>query len=76
MNLFAEFRALVLADLAAMAAEGLLPAGLDMTNVSVEPPRDPGHGDMMTNAAMVLAKPAGQAPRALKLEEVRRLKQP
>ena len=65
MNLFAEFRALVLAELAAMAAEGLLPAGLDMTNVSVEPPRDPGHGDMMTNAAMVLAKPASQQPRAL-----------
>jgi len=65
MNLFAEFRALVLAELAGMAAEGLLPAGLDMGNVSVEPPRDPGHGDMMTNAAMVLAKPAGVQPRGL-----------
>ena len=65
MNLFAEFRALVLAELAGMAAEGLLPAGLDMGNVSVEPPRDPGHGDMMTNAAMVLAKPAGVPPRGL-----------
>jgi arginyl-tRNA synthetase len=65
MNLFAEFRARVLAELAAMAAEGLLAPGLDMANVSVEPPRDPGHGDMMTNAAMVLAKAAGQQPRAL-----------
>jgi arginyl-tRNA synthetase len=65
MNLFAEFRALVLAELAALAAEGMLPAGLDMANVSVEPPRDPGHGDMMTNAAMVLAKPSGVQPRSL-----------
>jgi len=33
--------------------------------VAVEPPRDPAHGDMATNAAMVLAKPAGQPPRAI-----------
>ncbi len=65
MNLFAEFRSLVLAELAAMAEAGLIPAGLDMANVAMEPPRDAGHGDMATNAAMVLAKPAGQPPRAL-----------
>lgn len=65
MNLFAEFRALVLAELAAMAAGGQIPQGLDMSNVAVEPPRDAGHGDMATNAAMVLAKPAGVQPRAL-----------
>ncbi len=39
--------------------------GLDRKNVTVEPPRDPSHGDMATNAAMVLAKPAGMNPRAL-----------
>ncbi|MEL7184600.1 MAG: arginine--tRNA ligase, partial [Pseudomonadota bacterium] len=39
------------------------PEGLDMANVAVEPPRDPAHGDMATNAAMVLAKPAKMKPR-------------
>ena len=65
MNLFSNIRALVIESLAAMQAEGALPAGLDMTNVAVEPPRDAAHGDMATNAAMVLAKPAGQNPRAI-----------
>jgi len=63
MNLFSDLRALVIDSLEAMAAEGSLPAGLDYANVAVEPPRDPAHGDMATNAAMVLAKPAGQKPR-------------
>ncbi|MGC1427793.1 MAG: arginine--tRNA ligase [Albidovulum sp.] len=65
MNLFAEIRALVIDSLGAMTAEGVLPAGLDMSNVAVEPPRDAAHGDMATNAAMVLAKPASMAPRAI-----------
>ena len=65
MNLFADIRALVVAELTAMMAEGGLPQGLDFANVAVEPPRDPAHGDMATNAAMVLAKPAGQPPRAI-----------
>ncbi|CAM5484804.1 arginine--tRNA ligase [Frigidibacter albus] len=65
MNLFSDIRALVIRNLEAMAAEGALPAGLDMAAVSVEPPRDPAHGDMATNAAMVLAKPAGQSPRVI-----------
>ncbi len=63
MNLFAEIRGLVLESLAAMAADGTLPKGLDTAAVAVEPPRDPAHGDMATNAAMVLAKPAGLKPR-------------
>ncbi len=42
-----------------MVAAGELPAGLDRKAVTVEPPRDPSHGDLATNAAMVLAKPAG-----------------
>ena len=65
MNLFADIRSLVVAELTAMTAEGTLPAGLDFANVAVEPPRDEAHGDMATNAAMVLAKPAGQPPRVI-----------
>ncbi|MEQ6248236.1 arginine--tRNA ligase [Sulfitobacter sp. HNIBRBA3233] len=63
MNLFADIRHLVLNALEAMQAAGDLPAGLATDNVTVEPPRDPAHGDMATNAAMVLAKPAGLKPR-------------
>ena len=63
MTLFADIRALVLESLDDLVADGHLPAGLDMRNVTVEPPRDAAHGDMATNAAMVLAKPARQKPR-------------
>jgi arginyl-tRNA synthetase len=63
MNLFSDIRVLVIDRLSAMVSEGALPDGLDFANVTVEPPRDPLHGDMATNAAMVLAKPAGQKPR-------------
>ena len=65
MNLFADIRALVVAELTAMTAAGTLPPGLDFANVTVEPPRDRAHGDMATNAAMVLAKPASLPPRAI-----------
>ena len=65
MNLFADMRALVVASVEALAGEGKLPAGLDTAGISVEPPRDRAHGDMATNAAMVLAKPAGMAPKAI-----------
>ena len=63
MNLFADIRALVIDCLDQMAREGALSEGLNFANVTVEPPRDPAHGDMATNAAMVLAKPAGRKPR-------------
>ena len=49
----------------ALMAEGLLPAGIDQSRVVVEPPREASHGDMATNAAMVLAKDAGRKPREL-----------
>ncbi|MCE6962020.1 arginine--tRNA ligase [Cereibacter sphaeroides] len=65
MNLFTEIRNLVTAELGAMTEAGDLPAGLDFAAVAVEPPRDPAHGDMATNAAMVLAKPAGKPPRTI-----------
>ena len=65
MNLFADIRIAVVQKLANLADAGVIPMGLDTSSVSVEPPRDPAHGDMMTNAAMVLAKPAGIAPRVI-----------
>ena len=65
MNLFADIRSAVVDALGRMTAEGLLPSGLDLSNVAVEPPRDAAHGDMATNAAMVLSKPAGKPPREI-----------
>jgi len=65
MNLFADIRATVLSELEDMVRSGDLPEGLAMDNVAVEPPRDAAHGDMATNAAMVLAKPAKMNPRAI-----------
>lgn len=65
MNLFADIRSLVAASLDALVAAGDLPDGLAYDNVAVEPPRDPAHGDMATNAAMALAKAAKTAPRDL-----------
>ena len=63
MNLFADIKTLVTESLDALAAEGAIPGGLSAAAVTVEPPRDPAHGDMATNAAMVLAKPARMKPR-------------
>ncbi len=65
MNLFKEFRQLIVKELENLVEADQLPAGLDYGRVSAEPPRDPEHGDMATNAAMVLAKPAGVKPRDL-----------
>ncbi len=65
MNLFGHFQALVRAELSAMMAAGELTPGLDISRVTAEPPRDASHGDVTTNAAMVVAKPAGMAPKVL-----------
>ena len=65
MTLYTRFAAHVATALDTLTAAGTLPAGLDRRNVTVEPPRDVTHGDLATNAAMVLAKPAGMNPRAL-----------
>ncbi|QJE72836.1 arginine--tRNA ligase [Aerophototrophica crusticola] len=75
MHVFKEFEAKVRAALTAMEAAGELPAGLDLSRVTVEPPRDPSHGDVSTNAAMVLAKPAGKPPRVLAEALVARLRE-
>ncbi len=65
MNVFKELKSVVESCLHALQAAGTLPGGLSFERVAVEPPRDPSHGDMATNAAMVLAKPAGLKPRDL-----------
>ena len=64
-HLFADVLARVHAICAGLAAEGQWPAGIDFSRVVVEPPRDATHGDMATNAAMVLAREAGTKPRDL-----------
>jgi arginyl-tRNA synthetase len=65
MTLYTRFAAHIDTALDALAVAGSLPPGLRRDHVTVEPPRDPGHGDLATNAAMVLAKPAGLKPRVL-----------
>ena len=73
MNLFAEIETELRAALGALQGQGKLAEGLDLSRLTVEPPRDAAHGDMATNAAMVLAKPADMQPRdlaALLVEEL------
>src|SRR5690349_546124 len=64
-HLFASVLARVHAVCAQLAGESGWPAGIDFSRVVVEPPRDASHGDMATNAAMVLAKDAKAKPREL-----------
>lgn len=65
MNIFETFSARLATILFGMAGAGRIPAGLSLSRVVVEPTKDPAHGDLAINAAMVLAKEAGMAPRAL-----------
>jgi arginyl-tRNA synthetase len=65
MTLYTRFAAHIDAALDSLAAAGTIPGDLSRANVTVEPPRDATHGDLATNAAMVLAKPAGTIPRKL-----------
>jgi arginyl-tRNA synthetase len=64
-TLYTGFAARIDDALNALEAAGSLPAGLNRAAITLEPPRDASHGDLATNAAMVLAKPAGTNPRAL-----------
>ena len=73
-HLFANVLARVHAVCGALAAEGGWPAGIDLSRVVVEPPRDAAHGDMATNAAMVLAKEARSKPRELAEQIAARLR--
>ena len=65
MSLYARYAALLDRVLDDLQSDGVLPAELNRRAVAVEPPRDASHGDLATNAAMVLAKPAGTNPRSL-----------
>jgi arginyl-tRNA synthetase len=73
MDLFFKVRQYVLNELDTMAAAGELPSNLETTGITVEPPRDPLHGDMATNAAMVLAKAAKNNPREIAEKLAKRL---
>ena len=65
MNIFSDFTARIIKALEALDLKGQNGAALDLSRVAVEPPRDASHGDLATNAAMVLARAAGENPRAL-----------
>lgn len=65
MNVFNQFREKIQAALQDLAVRQGWPEGLPFDRVTVEPPRDPSHGDIATNAAMLLAKPVGSNPRAI-----------
>lgn len=65
MNLYRYFRGEIASVIDALATEGVLPEGMDTSRIAVDPPRDASHGDLATNAAMVLSKPAGMKPRDL-----------
>ncbi len=58
MNVHALVHARIIAALQALQSDGALPAGLDFAHVEVSPPRDAAHGDLASNAALVLAKAA------------------
>jgi len=74
LHLFADVLARVHATCRALAADASWPEGIDFSRVVVEPPRDPSHGDMATNAAMVLAKEAKAKPRDLAEQIAERLR--
>ncbi len=63
MNVFSDMRQTIFDALAALINQNVLPAGLETHNVVVEPSRDPAHGDMATNAALVLSRRANMPPR-------------
>ncbi|MER9014733.1 arginine--tRNA ligase [Mesorhizobium sp. M0898] len=65
MNIFADFNARIIKAVEALDLKDKDGASPDLSRIAVEPPRDASHGDLATNAAMVLAKPTGQSPRAL-----------
>ncbi|MER9951572.1 arginine--tRNA ligase [Mesorhizobium sp. M0047] len=65
MNIFADFTARIIKAVEALDLKDSNGVSPDLSRIAVEPPRDASHGDLATNAAMVLAKPTGQNPRAL-----------
>ena len=74
MNLFDHFRDQVLSIISDLVNDGILPGGIDTSRIAVEPPREDSHGDVTTNAAMLLAKPAGMKPRDIAISIAERLR--
>ncbi len=74
MNIFSHFQARFLDAARALQDEGVIPADSDISALTVEPPRDPSHGDIASNAAMVLAKAAKMKPRDLAEQFAARLR--
>ncbi|MET4807300.1 arginine--tRNA ligase [Limibacillus sp. MBR-115] len=64
MNIFNYFSQKINVVIGEMQAAGEVPPNLDLQRVSAEAPRDTNHGDVATNAALVLSKAAGMNPRA------------
>ena len=62
MNIFLDIRTLVTDTIATLVSSGVLPPEVDTGPVTLETPRDPSHGDMSTNAALVLARSARTKP--------------
>ncbi len=65
MDVFAGFQGRVLAAVQQLKHDGVVPHDASLVGITLEPPKDASHGDLATNAAMVLAKAAGKPPRAL-----------
>ena len=65
MNLFQHLNERLVGVVADLVSDGLLPQGVETSRIAVEPPRDPSHGDITTNVAMIFAKPAKMKPRDL-----------
>jgi len=65
MNVFSDFNERIVKVVEALDLKAKNGSDIDLSRIAVEPPRDPSHGDLAINAAMVLAKPTGQNPRAL-----------
>lgn len=65
MNFFHSFREEILQATQTLMQKGFLPEGLETDKITTEPPRDPSHGDLATNAAMILAKPAKKNPQEI-----------
>lgn len=65
MNYFKHLRDVVLDSVEELVSSGVAPGGLDLGSINVEPPRDPSHGDVATNAALALAGQAGLKPREI-----------
>lgn len=74
MNVFSEYRTRIVETISELSAEGVLSADIDTSRISVEPPRESQHGDLATNAAMVLAKQAGRKPRDLAEQLAKKLR--